>query len=104
DAARRVYQQGQVGRVHDAQAGTGWAHAFGLVEGKVSHTQFGDGCAAVRTGISVLGGPAGIASRLVIPDLKPGDVVGWGDILAADGAGLLADAGEEHAQVSENFC
>ena len=51
-------------------------------------------------------GHTGVVSGVFTPQLKTGDlrnVVGWWNILTANGAGLLADPGEQHAQKGEDF-
>ena len=70
----------------------------------MSHPQFRHGCAAVRAGIGALVSFA--ATRQTepsIPHLNLADVVRWWHIPTAGGAGLLADPGEQDAQVGEHF-
>src|SRR5688572_28634069 len=57
----------------------------------------------MRAGISLFGGFTRSVSRVVLPHLKPGDVVGRWNIPTAGGAGLLADAGEQYPQVGEHL-
>ena len=48
-------------------------------------------------------GFAAVVSDVFIEGHKAGELVGGWDVAAADGAGTVADASEEHTQVGEDF-